>query len=234
MHPPPLSLQPARSGCSPWARQPQPACPAHPLTGLPARADAVKTYMGSRHASILAWVQYTNLFMTGAHPRAGAAGVAHSSARRARHLAHGPAAAPNRHRHLQHGFPPHPTPTSPDAGIAYNITAASSMQAVACPSGNDTCGTPYWVFAVAFGGVQLFISQLPSLDSLWQISALGTVMSFGCEPRRWLQGGRAEGRVAAAQGVAPRSMFKATQRRAAAHPACLQTRSSQSASPPTT
>lgn len=25
----------------------------------------------------------------------------------------------------------------------------------------------YWVFAVAFGGIQLFISQLPNLDSLW-------------------------------------------------------------------
>lgn len=66
-------------------------------------------------------------------------------------------------------------------GIAFNITAATSMQAVACPSGGDSCSVSYWIFAVAFGGAQLFVSQLPNLDSLWQISALGTLMSFGCE-----------------------------------------------------
>lgn len=79
-------------------------------------------------------------------------------------------------------LPPSLPPSLPWPGIAYNITAAASMQAVACPSGADTCSVQYWVFAVAFGGLQLLVSQLPNLDSLWQISALGTLMSFGCEP----------------------------------------------------
>lgn len=93
--------------------------------------------MGPRHATILALVQYSNLWMT---------------------------------------------------GIAYNITAASSMQAIACPSG-ASCHVDFWVFAVAFGGIQLFVSQLPNLDSLWQISALGTLMSFGCESGAGVAGG---------------------------------------------
>lgn len=140
--------------------------------------------MGPRHGTILAWVQYTNLLMTGAQQGLGAAAAwgCWCSA--------GPVPgrlgmpAPRCVACARSG-PSTSRPSAPTArhppGIAYNITAATSMQAVACPSGGGACPQPYWIFAVAFGGAQLFVSQLPNLDALWQISALGTLMSFGCE-----------------------------------------------------
>jgi hypothetical protein len=52
---------------------------------------------------------------------------------------------------------------------------------VACPDDVDTCSIKYYQFAIIFAGVQLFVSQIPNMDSLWWISAIGAIMSFGCE-----------------------------------------------------
>jgi len=66
------------------------------------------------------------------------------------------------------------------SALAYNITGALSLQAVVCPTGGcEGRGYSYWVFAVIYGGIQLVVSQLPNMDSLWWISALGAIMSFG-------------------------------------------------------
>lgn len=65
--------------------------------------------------------------------------------------------------------------------IAYNITGATSMQNVAltyCNADGTGCYTKYWTFCIIFGGVQLVLSQLPNLDSLWWVSALGMIASF--------------------------------------------------------
>eukprot|EP00887_Chlorella_sp_A99_P002221 scaffold21.g2221.t1 len=83
--------------------------------------------------------------------------------------------------------------------IAYNITGANSMNsfaltyqsftntplcsAEALDSYNNPTGycaaSKLWVFCVIFGGVQLFMSQLPNLDSATWASYLGALMSFG-------------------------------------------------------
>jgi hypothetical protein len=52
---------------------------------------------------------------------------------------------------------------------------------VVCPDDVDTCSIKYYQFAIIFAGVQLFVSQIPNMDSLWWISAIGAIMSFGCE-----------------------------------------------------
>lgn len=65
--------------------------------------------------------------------------------------------------------------------IAYNITGATSMQNVAetyCNADGSGCMTKYWVFCVIFGGIQLVLSQLPNMDSLWIVSAIGMLSSF--------------------------------------------------------
>lgn len=44
----------------------------------------------------------------------------------------------------------------------------------------DYCSdSKYWVFAIIFGAAQLFMSQLPNLDSAWWASMIGALMSFG-------------------------------------------------------
>lgn len=65
--------------------------------------------------------------------------------------------------------------------IAYNITGATSMQNVAetyCKPDGSGCMTKYWVFCIIFGGLQLILSQLPNMDSLWVVSAIGMLSSF--------------------------------------------------------
>ncbi|PRW32581.1 Amino acid permease 2 [Chlorella sorokiniana] len=78
--------------------------------------------------------------------------------------------------------------------IAYNITAATSMKYFAqtyksfadsslCTEVDTTTGyctdCKLWVFGIIFGGVQLFMSQMPNLDSAAWASLLGMLMSFG-------------------------------------------------------
>lgn len=78
--------------------------------------------------------------------------------------------------------------------IAYNITAANSMKYLAytyksfatsslCTETDPDTGyctdCKYWVFSIAFGGFQLFMSQLPNLDSAAWASAIGMLCSFG-------------------------------------------------------
>ncbi|KAL6778543.1 Amino acid permease 5 [Auxenochlorella protothecoides] len=65
--------------------------------------------------------------------------------------------------------------------IAYNITGATSMSNVAktyCNAEGEGCFDKYWVFCVIFGGAQLVLSQLPNMDSLWVVSAVGMFTSF--------------------------------------------------------
>ncbi|EFN54604.1 hypothetical protein CHLNCDRAFT_58128 [Chlorella variabilis] len=78
--------------------------------------------------------------------------------------------------------------------IAYNITAANSMKYFAytyssfansslCTEVDPTTGycidCKYWVFTIIFGGFQLFMSQMPNLDSAAWASLIGMLMSFG-------------------------------------------------------
>ena len=68
--------------------------------------------------------------------------------------------------------------------LAYTITAAQSMAGVGkLAAGPDATGnewyTKSWPMGVIFGGVQLFFSQLPNLESSWWASAIGAVMSLG-------------------------------------------------------
>lgn len=80
--------------------------------------------------------------------------------------------------------------------IAYSITAANSMNSFAqsypsfanssiCEAtdvinGQTYCiQSKYWVFTIAFAGLQLFMSQIPNLDSAAWASAIGALMSFG-------------------------------------------------------
>ena len=36
----------------------------------------------------------------------------------------------------------------------------------------------YYVFALIFGSITLVLSQLPNMDSLWWVSAIGAIMSI--------------------------------------------------------
>ncbi|PSC75625.1 transmembrane amino acid transporter [Micractinium conductrix] len=78
--------------------------------------------------------------------------------------------------------------------VAYNITAANSMKSFAftyksftssplCTLVDEETGycieSKYWVFSVIFGAFQLFMSQMPNLDSAAWASFIGAVMSFG-------------------------------------------------------
>lgn len=77
--------------------------------------------------------------------------------------------------------------------IAYNITGANSMISFSSTftSFSDTymCNekdelgyctdVKTWVFSVIFGGCQLFLSQMPNLDSAAWASYVGAIMSFG-------------------------------------------------------
>lgn len=65
--------------------------------------------------------------------------------------------------------------------IAYTITPATSMQSIAhtyCDAEDPDCFDKYWKFAIIFGATQIPMSQMPNLESLWWVSAIGAFMSF--------------------------------------------------------
>lgn len=67
--------------------------------------------------------------------------------------------------------------------IAYTISAAESVKniaRIACDWDNNTdCPIDkQWIAAIMFGGVQLVLSQVPSLEEAWGVSALGTISSL--------------------------------------------------------
>lgn len=75
-------------------------------------------------------------------------------------------------------------------GVAYTITAATSMEElanIACgnigthTTGSDTgdCFNKTWVMTIIFGGVQIFASQFKNLEEAWLMSAVGGISSFG-------------------------------------------------------
>jgi amino acid permease len=66
--------------------------------------------------------------------------------------------------------------------LAYTITAGTAMKGIATMAAGDNTDAWYtksWVMGVIFGGVQIFLSQCPDLESFWWASAFGAVMSFG-------------------------------------------------------
>lgn len=65
--------------------------------------------------------------------------------------------------------------------LAYTVTAAQSMMDIAtlACAGKDGCFQSQWAMGCIFGGVQLFLSQAPNLESFWWASALGAIMSLG-------------------------------------------------------
>lgn len=75
--------------------------------------------------------------------------------------------------------------------IAYMVTAAKTMRtlahagcglspAEAAEAGDITgCFDTYWIFVLTFGALQLFLSQVPSLENLAAASVIGAVASFG-------------------------------------------------------
>lgn len=65
--------------------------------------------------------------------------------------------------------------------LAYTITAAESMKAIAdgACGGESGCFNQQWAMGIIFGVVQIFLSQVPTLESFWWASAFGAVMSFG-------------------------------------------------------
>lgn len=68
------------------------------------------------------------------------------------------------------------------SGLAFIITAATSMENIAqlyCPLAGYECFNQYWVFALIFGALQLCMNFLPDLDSVWWVSMIGAIMSFG-------------------------------------------------------
>lgn len=70
------------------------------------------------------------------------------------------------------------------ATIGYQIAAADSMRYITKLScqiqGVAECPLPdQWQHTLIFGGLQVFMSQLPNLESAWWASAIGAVMSFG-------------------------------------------------------
>jgi len=70
-------------------------------------------------------------------------------------------------------------------GLAYTITSIQSIQALAnsyCGShniDNANCFNKGWEWGIILGVVQIFLSQAPSLESLWWASILAAAMSFG-------------------------------------------------------
>lgn len=70
------------------------------------------------------------------------------------------------------------------SGLAYSITGGQSIANIAylsCDVGNDSyiCQNNVWVFVCMFGLCSLVLSFLPNLDSVWWVSAIGAIMSFG-------------------------------------------------------
>uniref|UniRef100_A0A1D2AEW4 Amino acid transporter transmembrane domain-containing protein n=1 Tax=Auxenochlorella protothecoides TaxID=3075 RepID=A0A1D2AEW4_AUXPR len=70
--------------------------------------------------------------------------------------------------------------------ITYTISAATSMKAVAeiaCAwRGSTQCFDTIWQMVLIFGALQLFLSQVPSLESAWWVSAMGvfTAIFYSC------------------------------------------------------
>lgn len=54
----------------------------------------------------------------------------------------------------------------------------SNVAKTYCNAEGEGCFDKYWVFCVIFGGAQLVLSQLPNMDSLWVVSAVGMFTSF--------------------------------------------------------
>ncbi|KAI7842736.1 hypothetical protein COHA_003665 [Chlorella ohadii] len=66
--------------------------------------------------------------------------------------------------------------------IAYTITGALSMKAIAtfaCSiNGIDNCWNQTWKLTLLFSASQVFLSQVPNLESAWWVSTLGAVTSL--------------------------------------------------------
>ncbi len=48
-----------------------------------------------------------------------------------------------------------------------------------CKGGGGRCIDSTWALSLIFGGLQLFFSQMPNLESAWWMSAIGAAMSVG-------------------------------------------------------
>lgn len=60
--------------------------------------------------------------------------------------------------------------------IAYSITGAAAMQTIARYFGSEP--NKEWQLVLLMGAIELFFSQLPSLEDIWWVSALGTASSL--------------------------------------------------------
>lgn len=47
-----------------------------------------------------------------------------------------------------------------------------------CDPSDTGCGVPVWAASLAFGAVQLLLSQVPTLEAAWWGSAVGAAMSL--------------------------------------------------------
>lgn len=76
--------------------------------------------------------------------------------------------------------------------MAYQVTAGKTLRAIAhslCGIGHvdpadraadsPICFDTYWVYVLVFGGIQLLLSQIPSLENLASASVVGAFASFG-------------------------------------------------------
>ncbi|PSC67392.1 Amino acid permease 2 [Micractinium conductrix] len=61
--------------------------------------------------------------------------------------------------------------------VAYSITGAIAMGTVAKYLGSEPSAT--WQLVLLMGGIEVVLSQLPSLEEIWWVSALGTLSSLG-------------------------------------------------------
>lgn len=61
--------------------------------------------------------------------------------------------------------------------IAYTITGAIAMQTIAGYLHSQP--TKQWQFSLILGALELVFSQIPSLEEIWWVSALGTLSSLG-------------------------------------------------------
>lgn len=61
--------------------------------------------------------------------------------------------------------------------IAYSITGAIAMRTISGYLGTQP--TKEWQFVLIMGAIELVFSQIPSLEEIWWVSALGTISSLG-------------------------------------------------------